>query len=508
MKIGKKLFLAFALMVFLIVATAALFFASIQHSLKGIDVLDEELRESDMLSKIEIDIYALHNNLEHCATYQVSIDGEEAAATVARIEENLALLSAAMKRPSLNGENHESREEETISAIGGELSAIREVVRKFSSVKKEDREALLQSIHNTFEHVAGIIAQFNHEDHGEIVRAFKTARRVHGQGISILIFGVSATIVIAVISAWLFHRSIAPPIERLQEEVNKIAGGDFTHKLPASSSDEIGLLSKSVNEMADNLHMLYTDLERKVDEKTHQLVRAEKLAGLGKIAAGLAHEINNPLGPAAACAESMYERLKKSPNPSQQDIDEFKQYLATIIEGVYRCKTVTEQMLNIARPRPPRMERCDLRRIIDNALSLLDYLAKSKSVAVTATRSGTAEPILADPSQLQQLFFNLIGNGLDAVGRNGNVRITTAWANDSVTVSVEDDGCGIPAAVKERLFEPFFTTKPPGKGTGLGLAVCNTIAQLHDGSITVESDGEKKGARFIVKFPVTPEDRR
>ena len=228
--------------------------------------------------------------------------------------------------------------------------------------------------------------------------------------------------------------------------------------------------------------------------------QAEKLAALGQLAAGVMHEINNPLATIAACAESMVlqgEAGEGAPAP---------ELLRIIDLEVQRCKTIVNGLLDFARPKPAERAPCDVNALVRRALFLLKHHPRFRRVRVAPRLAEEGALVVrGDEDQLVQVLIALAMNALDATPEGGEVRVLTrrvvgAGGGDEVELAVEDEGPGVPRALHAKVFEPFFSTKPTGQGTGLGLSICYGIVQDHGGRIELESP-EGGGATFRVRLP-------
>jgi PAS domain S-box-containing protein len=245
---------------------------------------------------------------------------------------------------------------------------------------------------------------------------------------------------------------------------------------------------------------------RDITERKHleaQLVYSEKLSSVGRIAAGMAHEIGNPLAAIAACAEGLQRRSRNLGPAIEESIRELPQYLETIKQSAYRCKDITQKILTLSRQIEPSPESINPNDVIEDVLALVKYEAKSerKSVELNLNLAGDIPYIQADESQLGQVFLNLIQNGLDAIDDSGEITITTREISNAIEIIFEDNGCGISREDLQKIFEPFFTTKPTGKGTGLGLPISQSIIREHGGTITASSE-IGIGTTFRIVLPV------
>ncbi len=241
------------------------------------------------------------------------------------------------------------------------------------------------------------------------------------------------------------------------------------------------------------------NLEAKVRERSEQLLQAEKLAAMGELLAGVAHELNNPLSVVLGRATLLAQHLTGSPLQSRAE---------RLAEAADRCARIVRNFLALARQRSPEREAVPLNRIIQEAVELVAYPLRVDDVEVRLELAPGLPPLWADPHQLHQVMVNLITNAHHAMREApGPRRLGIATRADAavgrVVVRVTDTGPGIPAEIQGRIFEPFFTTKPRGQGTGLGLSICQGIIQRHGGSIRIET-APGHGAVFVIELPVEP----
>jgi two-component system NtrC family sensor kinase len=223
-----------------------------------------------------------------------------------------------------------------------------------------------------------------------------------------------------------------------------------------------------------------------------QIGQNEKLASLGRLAAGVAHEINNPLTGVLTFAHL----LREKPNMDDQD----KADLDLIIRETTRAAEIVRRLLDFSRERPVMMERLDVNEVVLRTVQLIRNQKLFEGIVIVENLHEALPEISGDMNRLQQVILNLTLNSCEAMPKGGKITITTTHADDEVCLEIADTGCGIKPEVMERIFEPFFTTKPVGQGTGLGLAVTYGIVQQHGGSIEVECE-EGEGTKFIIALP-------
>ena len=285
---------------------------------------------------------------------------------------------------------------------------------------------------------------------------------------------------------WLNRRLVLRPVEALTEGTRRVAAGDLTTTIPLTERHELGELARAFNDMTHRLA-----------EAQRQLTQADKLASVGRLAAGVAHEINNPLTGVLTYASFLLKRAEGSP--------EVKQDLEVIVRETKRCRDIVRGLLDFARQTPPKRQATDLNEVVRRAVTIMMNQLALNRVALALDLAADLPEASADANQIQQVVVNLLVNAADAIGESGGqIRLATRAATSDgrpcAEVVVEDTGHGIPAADLPRLFEPFFTTKGT-RGTGLGLAVTWGIVQGHSGTIDVASQ-EGKGSRFTVRLPL------
>lgn len=233
-----------------------------------------------------------------------------------------------------------------------------------------------------------------------------------------------------------------------------------------------------------------------------QLLHAEKMSSIGVLAAGVAHEINNPLTSVAGYAEALQRRFRDDPSlVGDQRLLEFPKYLDVIVREVYRCKGIIESLLSFSRKSDGSFAQVDLNMIIGEVLELLQHKGRDERVTLVNNLRGSLPPVLGDASALRQVFLNLVMNAFQAIPESGTVRLETDFNATEVVARVIDNGCGIEPGMLDQIWNPFFTTKGVGKGQGLGLAITYDIIEKHHGSIEVHSL-KGVGSEFHVKIPL------
>jgi two-component system NtrC family sensor kinase len=242
-------------------------------------------------------------------------------------------------------------------------------------------------------------------------------------------------------------------------------------------------------------------MESEKDRREDLAVQSSKMAALGKMAAGIAHEINNPLQVIKELLGLMKDYLGDG-KPSEEDLRQFGENIRKVERQLERCKDITHRMLRFGRRMEPQSESCDLNSVLSETIGFLVGEAEQRDIDIQ-TRYGEDLPRLTiDVTNLQQALLNILDNAIDAIDRSGQIQVETGWQKESgrVFIRIKDTGCGIPGAMLPRIFDPFYTTKSPKQGIGLGLSVSYRIVEQLNGTISVESK-EGQGTTFTVLLP-------
>jgi len=300
------------------------------------------------------------------------------------------------------------------------------------------------------------------------------------------------------------------PVGKMVAATQNIAAGRFDQEVQSSPQQgEIALLADSFNTMLKSLRQMRGDLEewgRTLEEKVKQrseelfamqarVAQSERLASLGILAAGVAHEINNPLGAVMALTALTLEDLKED-DPNRENLQE-------VVRQSERCRDIVKGLLQFSRHSKVNPELADLNKILQDTLSLVTKQAQFLNITVAVNYDPQLPPVMADKSELEEVFMNILINAVQAMQERGTITITTrhSAADNSVEVLISDTGCGVPPDKIDKLFHPFFTTKESGQGTGLGLSIAYGIITSHHGSISVESE-VGKGSTFKTRLPI------
>jgi two-component system NtrC family sensor kinase len=406
-------------------------------------------------------------------------------------------------------------ERQAVQQIEAALERIRRIIGRDASMCDD---AVLDDLEHQVIGLQGLTADLPTHLHSTLMGfAVEVRGRYHVMLIGLWITSALATIVFAVFMR-LFFRWIFWPLEVLIRGSRKVAGGDFNYHLRLQTHDEMSELAAAMNDMTFRFRTIRDDLDRQVQERTKQVVRNEQLASVGFLAAGVAHEINNPLASIAICAESLEGRVREllAGHSGDQRAATISEYLRMIQSEAFRCKGITEKLLDFSRIGPPRRQPTNLRELVQGVLDVIRHLGRYHGKQI-AFCDGPAVVAPVNGQELKQVVLNLLTNALDSLsysGRqeedglatlrdDGRVEIHLEARDQMAELSVADNGCGMDGGVLERIFEPFFTRRRAGQGTGLGLSICYRIVSDHGGTIEARSPGPGQGATFVVRLPMT-----
>ena len=315
-------------------------------------------------------------------------------------------------------------------------------------------------------------------------------RLTRENGTKVILLTLGAMIIISVFLWFFFQRLITRPVRRIVGATNAVAAGNLSFKLEVKRNDELGHLGNSFNEMTRNLAEAQT-----------QLYHSDKLASIGRLAAGVAHEINNPLTGVLTYSSFLLKRAKDDP--------EMKADLEIIVRETKRCREIVKDLLDFARPVPPNKKSVNVNEVIERSLSIVANQLNFNYITVEKKMNDSLPGVSVDDGQFQQVLINLLVNAADAIGNEGGTIsvITSAVQSEGkeyAQIEVTDTGCGIAQENLTKVFEPFYSTKEQ-KGIGLGLSIVWGIIDKHQGTITADSEpGE--GSTFTIRLPAGRKD--
>jgi len=298
----------------------------------------------------------------------------------------------------------------------------------------------------------------------------------------------------------LTYRWVFRPLRLLGYGSRRVAAGDFAFRLALDTRDEMAELADAFNDMTERFQEIRDDLDGQVQLRTREVIRNEQLASVGFLAAGVAHEINNPLASIAMCAESLESRLD-STTPTAADRQVTKRYLELIQNEAFRCKGITEKLLDFSRLGEVRRQATAIMALVGDVAEMLRHVGRFAGRAIEVESSSDVL-VMVNPQEIKQVVLNVLVNALDSIEESGNVRVGLRRSGREAVLTFTDDGCGMSEEVLEHLFEPFFTRRKAGQGTGLGLSIVHRIVADHGGRIEALSRGVGMGSTFRVTLPI------
>ena len=319
----------------------------------------------------------------------------------------------------------------------------------------------------------------------------------------------ASTVLLVVLTVHLFYTWVFRPLRVLIKGSRRVATGDFNHQIQLCTRDEMSELAEAMNAMTTRFRNIRDDLDRQVELRTKQVVRSEQLASVGFLAAGVAHEINNPLASIALCSESLESRLhdimqqddEKSDGEHNEEITITRNYLRMIQDEAFRCKEITEKLLDFSRPGEAKRQTTDMVELVSGVIEMIGHFGRYKEKNIVLH---TDEPVVApiNSAEIKQVVVNVITNGLDSLEAGGTIQVEVRTQGEMVEMLVTDNGCGMTDEVLQHLFDPFFTRRRDGKGTGLGLSISYRIINEHGGHIDASSEGPGTGSQIRILLPL------
>ena len=329
---------------------------------------------------------------------------------------------------------------------------------------------------------------------------------------------IVGAVVMVVILVLMLRSHVVKPFRTLLVGSRLVARGQFGHRIDLGTGDELSELAEAMNQMSDRFQRAYeaerklnAALDQQVKDRTREVIQNEQLASVGFLAAGVAHEINNPLATIAWSAESLQSRTEEFGVTASGDIKIDREFVDALItnlrrieEEAFRCKGITERLLDFSRLGEVRRTHLDLGELVEEVVSMVGKVGKYRC----KTLKNHIDPNVfahVNAHEIRQVVLNLVTNALESVDSAGAVDVYVRRQGEYASVCVQDNGCGMGEEVLAHLFEPFFTRRRDGTGTGLGLSITYRIVSQHHGSLTAHSDGEGLGSKLEMLLPVNAE---
>jgi signal transduction histidine kinase len=424
---------------------------------------------------------------------------DDFAAGLADFEDTLADYRSQLEHKVRDGAPISDNEEEweTVHKIESAMTRVDEANRDQDWILKEVK---VDQLDGELEQLQALVVELPSYLHKRLEGfAAEVRNQYRTQIVGTWVVCISAVLIFA-LGMQLFYRWILWPLRVLIDGSRIVAGGQFHYRIQLATDDEMAELAEAMNDMTARFQAIRDDLDHQVQERTKQVVRSEQLASVGFLAAGVAHEINNPLASIALCAESLEGRVRGLLDPNNPDHAVIANYLQMIQSEAFRCKGITERLLDFSRMGPVKRQNTDLADLVGDVIEMIRHLGKYQTMNIEFQ----ASPVIAsvNPQEIKQVVLNLLTNALDSLDPGGTVQIELSSRGGVAEMTVSDSGCGMEPEVLEHIFEPFFTRRRSGQGTGLGLSISYRIVADHGGELDAESPGTGRGSTFRVRLPV------
>ena len=307
------------------------------------------------------------------------------------------------------------------------------------------------------------------------------------------------TLILLGMFIWVTYKWIFRPLRILIKGSRKFASSQFDYRIPITSHDEMAELAAAMNSMTQRFQAIRDDLDQQVRERTKAVLRSEQLASVGFLAAGVAHEINDPLARIATCAQSLQHRLDEQHGLEDEPIETMLEPLRQIQEEAFRCKEITQSLLELSRTDDAERHHVDLRELVRGMVEMVRHVGRYQEKQIELL-SGPGVIASVNAQQMKQVVLNLLTHGLDSLAPGGTVTLDLSATNDEAELVITDTGRGMTKAELAAVFQPSGPRRN-GQGTGLGLAISCRIVKDHGGSITATSAGLGCGSQFRVCLP-------
>lgn len=482
----RAVLLAFVPLAVALVAASAAQWRYARDVHADIERLFEELREIAVVRALIDEL----RGIDQWVAAERSLSADAAGAARRDVDQHLVAAIATARRLQADGDPsrpaHRDDERRLLDQIRSELAAMAQAL-----AGQADVAALRQPLATCRHAAASLAAAIEREsrDVGDDLDRGSDAMRQQ-----LLLLGLAGAVTLGLLG-WHLLRRVLQPVEDLRQAARRLGEGDLRADIPRQHDDELGDLAGAFRAMARQLRSNRDELEARVAARTQEALRSARLAQLGTLAAGVAHEINNPLASIVAAADGLLRSLRDAPTADPGQVE----YLQILRKEALRAKDITTRLLRLARDDAPRRETVRLAAEVREAAAFLAPQFAQAGLRLDVAIAAEDE-FLGDPEAWRQVLRNLLANAMDASPAGGTVRVGLQRRDGALRLDVHDDGPGIPAELRQQVFEPFFTTKPPGRGTGLGLALAHRIVESHGGRIWVAD--APHGALLAVEVPL------
>jgi signal transduction histidine kinase len=455
------------------------------------------------VSKISVSTpYELEFSPDPGSSYRLRTAREEFQQHLAAVKQALAAYKAKLQRHDYpkNQIADSQRERETVREIEEALARINRLHQDADWMLDFNLSQLTGALDHLHD-LSGELPGYLHRNIHDFTDDVRNNRRTY---ITLAWTSTVLALVMMALLVRLFYKWVFRPLRVLIKGSRKVAAGDFGYRIRLDTRDEMSELAEALNDMTDRFQTIRDDLDRQVQLRTRQAIRSEKLASVGFLAAGVAHEINNPLASIAMCAESLEGRTSSLVDEGHPEGAVVRSYLRMIQDEAFRCKEITGKLLDFSRMGETARQNTELRDLVQGVIDMVGHLGKYQSKQIEFA-PGEAVVAAVNAQEIKQVVLNLLTNALESTEAEGRVRVELKQQAGQAVLVVADNGCGMTEEVLEHLFEPFFTRRRHGQGTGLGLSITYRIIEEHGGQIEAASDGPGRGSRFCIRLPIAAE---
>lgn len=492
--IKGKTSLLFSGLGLLLLLTGTMVFLQLTAIQVDAERLVEETRESVISSEMHSTIHdievAVRRNPGGFA--EGSNDLRRLMTSMARFRELLTELRSGAGRSDPSRGEHQATEDRIAERIQGDMAALETSLGQPMVDTKSVFEKLAFA-----KRYAQVLSEETREESGianaDLNKRAEEARWMLWGSFSLVILGF----------LWIsfyFIRHVASPILALRDGAERFGRGDLGYRMSTGRRDEIGELAAGFNEMAERIGTTHGELEESLAERTRDFIRAARFADLGVLAAGLAHEINNPLASIATSAEGLERRIDRG----GLDAEETSEYLRTIAAEAYRAKGITERLLALSRAGEQGQGMVDLGLVLGHVEMMFRHQIQDRGMELRLECGESVPWVYGSPESFVQVFSNLLRNAEDVSPPGGVILIRCTGDTQDFRIEVLDEGPGLPEEEQGKIFDPFYTTKEPGKGTGLGLSLVTSLLESMGGRVEVSNRAEG-GCCFSV-YPALARD--
>ncbi len=386
------------------------------------------------------------------------------------------------------------REQQTVEQVRAVLAHL-DAMTADSLPLASEQAALLKGRLKELQSLVGYLPEYLQES----IHSFPyEVRSEYRRRIALAWLTSGGTVVLLGLLAWLTYTWVFRPLRLLIKGSRKVADGRFDYRIRLGSHDEMGELAAAMNQMTERFQSIHDDLDCQVQDRTRQVVRSEQLASVGFLAAGVAHEINTPLGRIAGCAKMLQQRIDLRSRDSEPQRRATFAQLRQIQDEAFRCKEITQSLLDFSRMGSAERQRVDLTDLVQGMIDVLRHVGRYQGKHIDFAPAGPVTAT-ANAQQMRVVVLNLLCHGLDAVDAGGRVTVELSGGDDEAELVVSDQGRGLSEIELAGIFEPCL--RRGRQGTGLGLAISARIVKDHGGCITAASAGLGRGTQFRVCLP-------